>query len=244
MANGVQCCSRFRKVLKALVLEHPVFDFNTLVNAQVRVRGVIATLFNARRKPIRAQLLVQNLTNDIKVEQPPPTDPLSIPRSSIQEVSQLSQPERSGHRVRIEGIILSDEMGEDLLIQDQTGELHVHTAERNPAKIGDRVSSAGFLSLSPSTLYLEEAIIQPLKASTALDRALESVSDQPIRGGVAAVLKTVAQIRKLSRDEAMLQRPIRLRAVVTYSDPSWDLLFIQDSTAGIYVDFQGRAIFL
>ena len=82
---------------KALVLEHPVVDFNSLVDANVRVRGVVSTTLNARGKAIRVQLLVQNFANDIKVEQTPPNDVFSIPIRSINEISQLSPQEMSGH---------------------------------------------------------------------------------------------------------------------------------------------------
>ncbi|HEV8484755.1 MAG TPA: ATP-binding protein, partial [Blastocatellia bacterium] len=227
-------------VLKALVLEHPVIDFNSLVDADVRIHGVVSTTFNARKKAIRVQLLVQSLTNDIKVEQPPPNDD-SIPLRTIQEVSQLSPTETSGHRVRIEGTLVSDQMGEDLLIKDQTGELHVQTVRRQAVEPGNRVSVVGFPSLSPSHLRLEEAIIKPLRESTASGGAPELVGNHPARRRSESILGTVEQIRKLSRDEARQQYPVRLRAVVTYFDPSWDLLFIQDSTAGIYVDFQGQS---
>jgi PAS domain S-box-containing protein len=52
---------------------------------------------------------------------------------------------------------------------------------------------------------------------------------------VPRVLTTVAELRKLSPDEARLNQPVRLRGVVIYSDAEWELLFVQDETGGIYV---------
>ncbi len=50
------------------------------------------------------------------------------------------------------------------------------------------------------------------------------------------VLNRVAQIRSLTAEVAARGLPVRLRAVVTFSDPSSRDLFVQDSTGGIYVE--------
>ena len=50
------------------------------------------------------------------------------------------------------------------------------------------------------------------------------------------LLTRVEQIRNLSNDEANLGYPIRVRAVVTYFNSAENDLFIQDSTAGIWVN--------
>ena len=50
------------------------------------------------------------------------------------------------------------------------------------------------------------------------------------------LLTRVEQIRNLSNDEANLGYPILVRAVVTYFNPAENDLFVQDSTAGIWVD--------
>ena len=50
------------------------------------------------------------------------------------------------------------------------------------------------------------------------------------------LLTRVEQIRNLSPDEANLAYPILVRAVVTYINPAENDLFIQDSTAGVYVN--------
>ena len=52
------------------------------------------------------------------------------------------------------------------------------------------------------------------------------------------VLKTARQVRELSSEKATLGYPIQLHGVVTYADFSFTHahLFVQDATAGIYVD--------
>ena len=50
------------------------------------------------------------------------------------------------------------------------------------------------------------------------------------------LLTRMEQVRNLTLDEAKLGYPVRLRGVVTYFNPTESDLFIQDSTAGIYID--------
>ena len=52
------------------------------------------------------------------------------------------------------------------------------------------------------------------------------------------LLTEARQVLELSRKEAARGYPIRIRAVVTYMDSDWRALFVQDSTAGIYVDLR------
>ena len=50
------------------------------------------------------------------------------------------------------------------------------------------------------------------------------------------VLRTIREIRELPSEKAKLGYPIHLRAVVTYADRAQGDFFVQDSTAGIFVN--------
>jgi signal transduction histidine kinase/ActR/RegA family two-component response regulator len=54
-------------------------------------------------------------------------------------------------------------------------------------------------------------------------------------------LEYASEIRSLSPQEANRGLPVRLHAIVTYYDPSLGDLFIQDATAGIYVELNSAA---
>ncbi|MBV9268915.1 MAG: hypothetical protein JO061_22285, partial [Acidobacteriaceae bacterium] len=54
--------------------------------------------------------------------------------------------------------------------------------------------------------------------------------------GSAAALTTVSQISHVSNAHEIQKVPVAVRAVVTYSDPGWGILFIQDKTGGTFVD--------
>ena len=53
---------------------------------------------------------------------------------------------------------------------------------------------------------------------------------------VAPLLTTVRAIQQLPREQAGQSLPALLRGTVTFSNNRWKLLFIQDATAGIYVE--------
>ncbi len=50
------------------------------------------------------------------------------------------------------------------------------------------------------------------------------------------VLTNAAQIRNLSQSQAHAAIPVHLTGRITYADAGWNLLFVQDSTAGVRVD--------
>jgi diguanylate cyclase (GGDEF)-like protein/PAS domain S-box-containing protein len=55
-------------------------------------------------------------------------------------------------------------------------------------------------------------------------------------------LRTVEEIHRLSNVEARKAFPVELEGAVTYSDPEWGLLFLQDSTGSIYINVHGSSI--
>src|ERR1039458_9099622 len=79
----------------------------------------------------------------------------------------------------------------------------------------------------------------PTAVATLLVSALSAAAayGQPAKAGTALpVLTQVSQIRQLTRQQAARGYPVRIRAVVTYSDTARGDLLVQDSAAGIWVN--------
>jgi hypothetical protein len=55
------------------------------------------------------------------------------------------------------------------------------------------------------------------------------------------VLRTIREVNQLSNLEARNALLVQLDAIVTYSDPEWGLLFVEDSTGAIYVNVHGMS---
>jgi hypothetical protein len=53
------------------------------------------------------------------------------------------------------------------------------------------------------------------------------------------VLRTIREVNQLTNIEARNAYPVQLEGTVTYSDPEWGLLFVEDATGAIYVNVHG-----
>ena len=58
----------------------------------------------------------------------------------------------------------------------------------------------------------------------------------------STVITDAASIRRLSGFDTSLRHRVHLRGVVTYVDPAWRLLFVQDHTAGVFVNSEGTSL--
>ncbi len=52
------------------------------------------------------------------------------------------------------------------------------------------------------------------------------------------VYTTAQQIKLANGDAQQHSRPVQLRATVTYYDPAWQILMVQDETGGLYINPQ------
>lgn len=77
--------------------------------------------------------------------------------------------------------------------------------------------------------------MKPIQAITLLLTLLPGVGVRLSAQTDQGILTTVAQIRSLSAAEAGKQHPVKLRGVVTFYDDGLFSRFIQDDTAGIYL---------
>jgi signal transduction histidine kinase/CheY-like chemotaxis protein len=106
--------------------------------------------------------------------------------------------------------------------------------------VGAHVVARGVCIPSPDTqakvadLRLIVSKFAELHLSEATRAAIEL-------SGNRELLTQASSIRNLSPAEAARHHPVRLRAVVTYVDKDWQMLFVQDSTGGVFVDTEGSS---
>ena len=82
-------------------------------------------------------------------------------------------------------------------------------------------------------LVLRSIPVLLLLSSLARSQAVNSPS--PLQ-----TLRTIRDVFALSKDEAARAYPVELDAVVTYSDPEWGMLFVQDATGVTYIGVHGN----
>jgi PAS domain S-box-containing protein len=168
----------------------------------------------------------------------PPKDVFTLPIRTIVEILNSGAIASPAGQVRVQGVVQANPGRAVVLIRDRTGGIHIESSRTNDLKsglwvdvVGSPIQRGAALALTDVTFRRigVDAINQPvLKNSTASS---------------AKVLTTVQQVRTLTPEDAALGHPVRVRCVVTYYDPGeWGTMFVQDSTAGIYVSTDGQTL--
>lgn len=198
-------------------------DHPPLVGARVRVKGVSALLFN-NGQATGVHLYVPSL-DQVQVDTPARAAS-EIPRQPIGSLLQYDAESVSKRRVRVQGAAKYQNVGPSIVLEDSTGAIQVQATDIIPAEPGERIEAIGFLAAEQSRTYLKQAVIRKMDANRSAT-ARDTSEALP-------TLTSVASVRNLSFAEAERGYPVRVEATVTYADPSWQMLFIQDETAGIF----------
>ncbi|HET6279662.1 MAG TPA: PAS domain S-box protein [Polyangia bacterium] len=128
-----------------------------LLDARVRVRGVVGGMFNARRQMIGIVLYVDR-GRDVVVERPAAADAFAAPPSSINGLLQYSKGSKVNQRVRIRGTVTLHHRGSDLFIWDGSGGVAVQTFQTEPTlAVGDDVEVIGFPTLGEWSPTVQDA---------------------------------------------------------------------------------------
>jgi signal transduction histidine kinase/ActR/RegA family two-component response regulator len=164
-------------------------DYDSLVDAKVRLRGNQAPLFNPQGAMTGAYLLFPNRAQVI-VEEPAPFRPFTLPISSVSGLLRFSPKPASNHRVHIRGIVTLAWPGRMLCIRDGLQGLCAQTDQTTPLTPGELVDVIGFPITGAFTPTLSYATYE----ATGLHQPVPSVAvtaDQALLGNHDAELVEV-----------------------------------------------------
>jgi signal transduction histidine kinase len=193
-------------------------------DTRLLLRGVSPALVTTGTARDLPQLVVP-ATDYLRIEEDAPIEPFAaspLPLGQLSEMRPESLPER---RVRVRGSVLRATGPRGLVLSAEGRELTVATEERTAVGMGETVDVVGFATPGEKGVFLEHALV----------RSGHDVGTSAVAPALPP-MRTAADVRRLSRQEAREGRPIKLDAVVTFNDPEMRLLFVQDGTAGIYVE--------
>lgn len=143
-----------------------------LVDAKVRIQGVLGATFNKKNQLIGVRLNVPTLA-DVRVIEEGPKDPFAGPRQRISSLLGFQPKVRPG-RVRVQGIVTLQQLGHGLFIQDGSDGLYAESNQRTRLQIGDYVEVAGFPTVSQGlSPIMRDAIFRTLGKSA-------EISPQPV----------------------------------------------------------------
>ncbi len=210
-------------VVEVRVMDQSNRAMNALVDEEVRIDAVVETTYDIFGKPSRAILWVP-LSGKVQNETSAP-DPSALLVQSVSALRRFSPGSAPIHRVRLHGQVYTDQSGSSLFIKDASGVLPLRLASSATLVTGENLDALGFLSEAEGGWRLDDAM---------LTRPIQRV------GGTTDLrtLTSVRELRSLNPEEASRAYPVHLRGVITYFDPGYGMLFVQDATGGTFVDAQ------
>lgn len=200
------------------VLNHRGVNPVSVVGSRITVEGVCALLFDAYGTQKGVQVFVPGM-DQVHIDERG-LAASELPASSVLSLSSADV----GSRVKLKGIAKYENVGKSLVIKDVTGAIQIHGQEIVAASPGDSIEAVGFLNHTNTELYVEDADVTKIWSRT-----------EPYSGSNLPILKTVSKIRNLTYNETKKGYPVQLASVVTYVDPVWGMLFVQDKTGGIFI---------
>jgi signal transduction histidine kinase/CheY-like chemotaxis protein len=210
--------------LRAHVEDFGGVPYVDLPDAVVRLRGVLTTSSDVDGRRVGTHFWTPDFRL-ITIEKPAPQVE-ALPRISAGELKRSVLASQSRHRVLLRGVLSALGAGRGLRFTDATGEAEVVTPPGGPAYLGSEAVVIGFPAVRWGALVIEDAVVR---------RGVEPKRRQ------LRVLTTTAEVRALPLEQAGAGYPVKLHATVTYYDPVQRTLFVQDRTAGIYVDLRGKS---
>ena len=141
------------KILRAAVADPAA----TLVDARVRLTGIVGALYNTRGQYLYPSMLLSEAA-DVEILTPPPASPFEIPFTPLESLDHFTSAPPSGHRILSAGVVSYAVPGECFYLQEGSTGVRVAVRTREVPKPGDRVEVAGFLDRSRDFAGLAEAV--------------------------------------------------------------------------------------
>jgi signal transduction histidine kinase len=147
---------RFRVYAPVPVGRNP----QSLVAAQVRVRGTAAEAHNpSLRQLIAVEVYVPRM-DDFIMEKPEAVNPLDEPVVPLDSLAQYRRDNSPNRRVHVRGVVTLQRLGENLFLQDATGGLQVQSRDLTPFSPGEAVEAVGFPSFDQYLPVLQDAVFR------------------------------------------------------------------------------------
>ena len=134
-------------------------DYYSLIDAEVKIRGNQAPLFNTQNVMTDSYLLFPDRAQ-VTVEEPAPVQPFTLPISSISGLRRFTPKHALNHRAHIRGIVPLTWPGRMLCIQDGLQGLCAQTDQTAPLSPGAMVDVVGFPIFGAFTPTLSRTIYE------------------------------------------------------------------------------------
>jgi signal transduction histidine kinase len=131
-----------------------------VVDALVRVKGILAPDHNARGQLVNLKFLT-NSGDDFEVLKRPPEDAFQSPRVPLGRLALFSPESSPWHRKVTSGTVILSVPGQYFFLQDGETSVRIHSTATG-LKVGMRVDVAGFIDRFDSIATIKNALVKPL----------------------------------------------------------------------------------
>ena len=150
------------------------------VDAKVLIQGVCGAAFNSKNQLISVRLYSPGL-RFVKVVEPAPADPFSVPTLPIARLGRFSAEGTASHRVKVQGTLSMQVPQRMLFITDRSGAVLVEASDPTPLNPGDQVEVVGFPSTGGYSPVLKDSLFRKIRSGRAPAPARVS-ADQVLTG--------------------------------------------------------------
>jgi signal transduction histidine kinase/CheY-like chemotaxis protein len=202
-------------------------DIQSLIDAKIRLAGVLNYRYDARNGDLQPVLWVA-ARDDIQMVDRPPA---SIPEvSSLRELVMDPQWVERGRRIKVQAMVAEVESDHVLIAERDGIAVAMDTSTTAQFSPGDSVEITGWPVRRLGTTRLHRAIVTRIPALAPDDGHHDPL---PVLGSIAA-------IRLLGNSAADRGYPVDLVATIAFLEPGREGFFVVAGNDGIYVDYGGR----
>jgi signal transduction histidine kinase len=217
--------------LTAFLLNWQPEQARQLLDSRVRITGVVSVQFDAQGHRTDIVLLAQE-AEQVQVLQAAASSPLDLPVTPVGQL-RVSGEGNPVQRIHIQGVIEQAPGSGAVAVREGSDSVPLRCLYKPELPPDSTVDVFGYPGLVNGELVLKDAVVLPTGSTT-------TPRNDILPGSVAAhaappLLEAVQAIRQLKTSEAARGYPVLLEAVVTFSDPAWRSVFVQDATGGIFV---------
>ena len=186
-------------------------EVESLVDAEVRLRGICFYQFNHSRQILSPVLMVPGEPH-LTVEKPAPTNPFAAPLREPQSLMLFSLEDTLRHRVRVRGTVLHQIPGTGFWLRAAGHGLRVETRQAQMLSPGDEVEALGFPGSGDYTAVLADAIFRKISRRTNVPQPLQVVEKNTALEHDGDLIQLEGKLAELTRTAGGWQLTLNWKA--------------------------------
>jgi signal transduction histidine kinase len=214
--------------LELIVMEGDSPEARELAGAMVEACGVLTVRYDSAGKMIGGRLYASNPAAVRRLK--------PLPVVTLAELITPAASPPPDEPVQVRATVLNHNLGEFLMLRDASGTLRLPFKDLNYFDSGRLVQVFCWPLQRKPDLVLTNVAVKPWIADSQMAESAVEILTPAAANTNLPGLTQIAQVRRLSPQDASRGYPVHLTAVMTYSDLTRYMHFLQDDSAGIYMD--------